>query len=156
MLGCRVWVRPAFRLGANLDTKVWPDAFYHHLRIELRTLLPCKGTACSPLYVSVELEESRVGREIISKVFVGVWLPCLSSHVVSSWRQFRHQYLAVFLLPSSSNRITTAVDVKGHTQFAFVRTSSYQSSEKRDDFQGFRMCLVGVYGFAVAFFFLQI
>ena len=45
--------------------------------------------------------------------------------VVSSWRKFRHKVLAACLLSSSSNRITNAFAVKGHTQFAFVRINRF-------------------------------
>jgi len=55
---------------------------------------------------------SRVGSEISSKVFVRIRLHCLGSIIVSSWRKLGHKVLAVYLLPSSSNRITNALAVE--------------------------------------------
>ena len=113
----------AFLIGANLDTEVLAYTFYHHLRIDSRTNLPCKGK-------TVRLYIGRLYSEIISKAFVCVW-DGLAFPVVANLDTKVLQYAFYHHL-----RIKSSFVVKGQDN-----SPLYQSTGQRDNFKGFRTCL---------------
>ena len=92
--GRHVLVRPTFLLCANLDTKVWPYAFYHHIRI--KNVFAVKGQDSSPLYQSTGTRDNCRG-----------FRSCLDSPCFLILRKSGHKGLAICFLPSSSNQELT-------------------------------------------------
>ena len=120
--GRHVLVRPTFLLCANLDTKVWPYAFYHHIRI--KNVFAVKGQDSSPLYQSIGKRDYFKGILTFGcRVWVGPVFLLGAKLGTKVWPYAFYDHL----------RIKNAFAVKGQG-----RTPLYQSTRRRDNFKGFR------------------